>query len=99
MRSRFRTHKLRMMGETCEGPAYLCGDNQSVLANITVPESTLKKKYSPLARYLVLEGVAMVDWNIAYVNANNNDVDFLTKVFSFGAKRRKFASHPRLRAC
>ena len=28
-------YKLRMMGIPCEGPAYICGDNQSVLANTT----------------------------------------------------------------
>jgi hypothetical protein len=37
-------YKLRMMGIPCEGPAYILGDNQSVLANTTVPGSMLKKK-------------------------------------------------------
>ena len=37
-------YKLRMMGIPCEGPAYISGDNQSVLANTTIPNSTLKKK-------------------------------------------------------
>jgi hypothetical protein len=37
-------YKLRMMGIPCEGPSYIYGDNQSVLANTSIPDSTLKKK-------------------------------------------------------
>ena len=37
-------YKLRMMGIPVEGPMYIYGDNQSVLANTTIPDSTLKKK-------------------------------------------------------
>jgi hypothetical protein len=34
-------YKLRMMGIPCDGPAYIEGENQSVLANTTIPDSTL----------------------------------------------------------
>eukprot|EP00957_Ditylum_brightwellii_P060915 4623845-Ditylum_brightwellii.AAC.1 len=37
-------YKLQMMGIPCEGPAYIYGDNKSVLTNTTIPDSTLKKK-------------------------------------------------------
>jgi hypothetical protein len=37
-------YKLRMMGIPCDNPLYIQGDNQSVLANTTMPNSTLKKK-------------------------------------------------------
>ena len=37
-------YKLRMMGIPCEFPAYIFGDNQSVLANTSKPFSMLKKK-------------------------------------------------------
>ena len=33
-----------MMGIPVEGPTYIYGGNQSVLANTTIPDSTLKKK-------------------------------------------------------
>ena len=36
-------YKLWMMGIPCEGPAYIYGDNQLVLAKSTMPDSTLKK--------------------------------------------------------
>ena len=37
-------YKLRMMGIRVDEPAFVFGDNQSVLANTTNPSSTLKKK-------------------------------------------------------
>ena len=37
-------YKLRMMGIPVEGPTYIYGHNQSVLANTTISDSTLKKK-------------------------------------------------------
>ena len=43
----------------CESQAYIYSHNQSVLANTTVPESTLKKKSSSLAYYLVRESIAL----------------------------------------
>ena len=51
-------YKLRMMGMAANGPAHVLGDNQSVLANTTIPDSTLKKKSQSIAYHLVREGVA-----------------------------------------
>ena len=45
--------KLQMMGMPCEGPVRAHSDNESVLADATVPESTLKKKSSSLAHNLI----------------------------------------------
>jgi hypothetical protein len=55
-------YKLRMMGIPCEGPAYIYGDNQSVLANTTIPDSTLKKKSQSIAYHFVREGAARDEW-------------------------------------
>lgn len=55
------TYKLRMMVITYEGSAYACSDNQSALANTTIPESTLKNKSSSLAYHLTRELIAMDD--------------------------------------
>ena len=49
-------HKLRMMGTPVEGPAYIHGDNQSVLANTSIPDSTLKKNSQSVACHFVSEG-------------------------------------------
>ena len=46
------------MGIPCEGPAYICGDNKSVLANTSIPDSTLKKKSQSIAYHVIREGVA-----------------------------------------
>ncbi len=42
-----------MMGITNDEPAFVYGDNQSVLANITNPASTLKKKSNAIAYHFV----------------------------------------------
>ena len=41
-----------MMGIPYEGPAYISGDNQFVLANKTIPDSTLKNKSQIIAYHL-----------------------------------------------
>jgi hypothetical protein len=46
-------YKLRMMGVTVDEPAFVYGDNQSVLANTANPSSTLKKKSNAIAYHFV----------------------------------------------
>ena len=82
-------YKLRMMGITVDEPAFVFGDNQSVLANTTNPTSTLKKKSNAIAYHFVREGVARDEWRTAYINTNDNIADMLTKPLS-GPKRWKF---------
>ena len=83
-------YKLQMMGIPCEGPAYIYGDNQSVLANTTIPDSTLKKKSQSIAYHFVREGAARDEWRTAYVNTNDNESDLLTKLLPDGEKRKWF---------
>lgn len=83
-------YKLRMMGIPVEGPAYVLGDNQSVLANTSVPDSTLKKKSQSIAYHFVREGAARDEWRTAYVNTHFNPADLLTKPLPAGDKRSKF---------
>ena len=73
-------YKLRMMGIPVVGHAYVFGDNQSVLANTTIPDSTLKKKSQSIAYHFVREGSARNEWRTTYINTNDNDSDLLTKV-------------------
>ena len=68
-------YKLRMMGIPVEGPTYIYGDNQSVLANATIPDSTLKKKSQSIAYHFVREGVARHEWRTSYVNTHDNEAD------------------------
>ena len=83
-------YKLRMMGIPCEGPALIYGDNQSVLANTTIPDSTLKKKSQSIAFHFVREGSARDEWRTTYVNTHDNEADLLTKLLPNGEKRRGF---------
>ena len=55
-------YKLRMMGILCEDPTFIYGDNQSVLANTTVPDLTLKKKSQSSAYHFFREGAAQDEW-------------------------------------
>ena len=83
-------YKLRMMGIPVIGPALIFGDNQSVLANTTNPDSSIKKKSQSIAYHFVREGVARSEWRTAYINTNENDADLLTKTLPDGEKRRGF---------
>jgi hypothetical protein len=81
--------KIRAMGIPCEDPTFIFGDNQSVLWNTTIPDSTLKKKSNSIAYHFVREGCAKDEWRTAYVNTHENPADLLTKPLS-GEKRSKF---------
>eukprot|EP00957_Ditylum_brightwellii_P096878 7378181-Ditylum_brightwellii.AAC.1 len=79
-----------MMGIPCEGPAYIYGDNQLVLANTTIPDSALKKKSQSITYHFVREGLAKDEWQTSYVNTNERESDFLTKLLPDGEKRKYF---------
>ena len=83
-------YKLRMLGIPCEDPTLVYGDNQSVLANTTAPQSQLKKKSNSLAYHFVREGCARDEWRTTYVNTHDNPSDLLTKPLPSGEKHTKF---------
>ena len=83
-------YKLRMLGIPVNGPALISGDNQSVLANTTIPDSTLKKKSQSIAYPFVREGVARDEWRTAYIRSELNASDLLTKLLPHGEKRKSF---------
>ena len=78
------------MGIPCDEPTYVFGDNQSALANTTVPDSQLKKKSNSIAYHLVHDGCARDEWRTTYINTNGNPADLLKKPLSSGEKRDKF---------
>ena len=78
---------LRMMGITVTNPAFVYGDNQSLLYNVTLPSSTLKKKSNSIAYHFVREGCAMKKWICGYVRTHLNPSDILTKPKSAGVDR------------
>ena len=86
-------YKLCMMGIPCDQPSHIYGDNQSVLATTTMPDSTLKKKSQSIAYHFVCEGSAHGEWRTAYVNTHDNKADLLTKLLPNGEKRWKFVKN------
>ena len=86
-------YKLRMMGIPVEGPMCIYGDNESVIANTTLPDSTLKKKSQSIAYHFVCGGVARDEWRTSYVNTHDNEADLLTKQLPHGEKRKGFVSN------
>ena len=76
-----------------EGPTCIYGDNQSVLANTTIPDSTLEKKSQSIAYHFVPEGAARDEWRTSYVNTHENEADLLTKQLLHGEKRKGFVSN------
>jgi hypothetical protein len=83
-------YKLRMLGIPVNGPAFIFGDNQSVLANTTNPGSQLKKKSNAICYHYVREGCARKEWITAYIKSEHNVADLLTKPLPSGEKRFYF---------
>ena len=79
-------YKLRMLGIPCDEPSLVYGDNQSVLVNTTIPDSTLKKKSQSIASHFVREASACDEWRTTYVNTHENEADLLTKPLPNGEK-------------
>jgi hypothetical protein len=82
--------KLRMMEITVDKPAFIFGDNQSILAYTTAPASTLQKKSNVIAYHFVREGCAWDEWRTAYIYMHDNVADLLTKPLPSGEKQMKF---------
>ena len=74
----------------CTPPAFIFGDNQSVLANTNIPDSTLKKKSQSISYHFFREGAARDEWRTTYVNTHLNPADLLTKTLPSGEKRTNF---------
>ena len=72
-------YKLRMMGVEVDGPTSMFCDNESVVKNVTKPESTLKKKHNAIAYHRVREAQAAGTVRIAHEKGENNLADLFTK--------------------
>ena len=77
-------YKLRMMGIPVRNPVFIDVDNQSVLCNTTIPDSTLKKKSNLIAYHFVREGVARDECSTAYINTDANPSNLMTKALPEG---------------
>ena len=81
-------YKLRMMGIPIEEASNVFCDNQSVVTNSTIPQSTLQKKHNMVAYHKVRESVALKAVRIAHEKGKMNMADALTKFLPKPAFRR-----------
>ena len=84
--------KLRMMGIPVTEPCFVMGDNQSVLSNISIPSSMLKKKSNSIAYHFVREGTAKDEWRFQYIKSANNPADILASARAGGIDRKRKVS-------
>jgi hypothetical protein len=83
-------YKLRMMGIPIEGPADVLCDNEAVVKNSSIPESTLKKKHLSICYHLVREAAAAMIIRVGWERGTSNLADILTKLMP-GSKKRELA--------
>ena len=82
-------YSLRMMGIPVQNPTFVYGDNKSVLWNVTVPDSMLKKKAHGIAYHFCRQGCAKKEWLAGYIKSEHNPSDILTKAVPAGENRKR----------
>jgi hypothetical protein len=72
-------YTLRMLGIPIDGPAWMFGDNQSVVTSSTLPHSSLNKRHNALAYHRVREAIAAGIVYFMHVPGKYNVSDIFTK--------------------
>mmetsp|Transcript_20329 Transcript_20329/g.42624 ORF Transcript_20329/g.42624 Transcript_20329/m.42624 type:complete len:1867 (-) Transcript_20329:137-5737(-) len=72
-------YTLRMFGVPLDGPAWLFGDNKSVVNSSTIPHSTLGKRWNALSYHRCREAVAAGFVRFEFIPGVENPADILTK--------------------
>ena len=70
---------LRYMGVPLKGPAFMFGDNESVVKSSTIPSSTLKKRHNSLSYHTVRAAIAAGFIKFWHIPGKENIADVLTK--------------------
>jgi hypothetical protein len=76
-------YTLRALGVPLDGPAWLLGDNQSVISSSTIPHSQLSKRWNALSYHKVREAVAMGVMHFYKIHGKQNPADIITKYLSY----------------
>ena len=82
-------YKFRNFGIPVNAPAFIYGDNKSVLVNSSALESTLKKKSQSIAFHFIREGCAADECRATYIITLLYVSDLMTKPLS-GEKHWRF---------
>ena len=72
-------YMLRMLGVPLDGPAWLFGDNKSVITSSTLPHSTLSKCHNALSYHHVCEAIAAHVMFFIHISGIQNPSDALSK--------------------
>ena len=87
-----RCYKISMYAIPCEDLAFVYVYNQYVLANTSVPASTVKKNSYSIAFHFVWEGCACAEWRTTYLSKYETFADIMTNPLSSGEKMWRFFS-------
>ena len=74
---------LRAYGVPLDGPAWLFGDNKSVITQSTIPHSKLSKRWNALSYHRVREAVSAGIVRFHYLESKENPSDVLTKPLDY----------------
>ena len=72
-------YTLRSFGVPLDGPAWLFGDNKSVVTSSTIPHSSLSKRWNALSYHRVREAVAGGWLRFEHIPGTENPADIFTK--------------------
>ena len=72
------------------GPAYIFGDNKSILCNTTISDSLLNKNPQSIAYHFVIKGAERDEQSTAYMNTHENQAKKITKMLPMSKKWRVF---------
>ena len=75
-------YKLWMFGIPIEGPTNVFSDNEAVVKNTSIPDSTLKKKHTSICYHLAREAVAARIMRVAKERFTTNLADLFTKLLT-----------------
>jgi hypothetical protein len=75
-------YTIRMLGIPIDGPAWMFGDNKSVIMSSTIPQSKLNKRHNALSFHRVRSAVASKILYFLHIEGVNNPSDICTKFLS-----------------
>ena len=78
--------KLKSIGVPIRGPANVYCDNQGVVKNTSIPESTLSKKHNSINYHVVREAAAAGILRVGKEDTETNLADALTKLLAYSRK-------------
>jgi hypothetical protein len=84
-------YKLRMFGIPIRGPASVLCDNQGVVKNTSLPESTLSKRHNAFNYHAVREAVAAGIIRVGKEDGETNLADVFTKVLAKSRRNELFS--------